>query len=316
MKQLLRLAALLLLVGLGTGRTTASAQIVPPPSSRESSGPPAVRKVIASEGEHHAGLVVAFGDGQVITRCVGFDEPTISGYELLQRAGLTLDVAVSGPGAAICSIEGKGCPASDCFCHFPPDYWSYWHLEGGNWRYSNVGASGYAVGEGAVDGWIWGDASVPPPVIPFTAICAPPPTATPTPTPTLPPTPTPTPPPTPTPSPIPPSPTATDTPPPPTPTPTSTPIPPTPTSTPTATATSTPTSTPTATATPTATSTPTPTATSTPTRRPTVTASPTPTPPPPPPPPETIRDSGAGRALLFLGGALTIALLIACLKQR
>ncbi len=323
-RRLLRLVALLLLAGPGAGRAMAhprSAPLLPP---RGGGGSLAVREATAGEGAHHAGLVVDFGDGTVITRCVGFDEATISGYELLQRSGLALEVAVSGPGAAVCSIEGTGCPASDCFCHFPPDYWSYWHLDGESWRYSDVGASGYAVEDGAVDGWIWGDASAPPQVIPFEAICAPPPTPTPTATPTPTSTPTATAPPTP------PPPTATSTPtaPPPTSTPlpptatatplppTSTPIPPTATPTPTplpptATPTPTPTSTPTPTATPTATSTP--TASPTATLRPSPTC--TPTVPPRPSSSNPMADDDLRTAAFFFGGALTLALLVARLKR-
>ncbi len=328
-RRLLRLVALLLLAGPGAGRAMAqprSAPLLPP---RGAGGSPAVREATVGEGTHHAGLVVDFGDGTVITRCVGFDEATISGYELLLRSGLTLEVAVSGPGAAVCSIEGTGCPASDCFCHFPPDYWSYWHLEAGSWHYSDVGASGYAVEDGAVDGWIWGDASAPPQVIPFEAICAPPPTPTPTATSTpIPPTATPTPLPS-TPTPIPPTataipspPTATSTPIPPTATPT--PLPPTSTPTPippTATVTPPP---PTATSTPLPTSTPTPaatpTATSTPTASPTATLRPSPTRTPTVPPRSSssnpMADDDLRTALFFFGGALTLALLVARLKRR
>ncbi len=333
-RRLLRLVALLLLAGPGAGRAMAqprSAPLLPP---RGGGGSPAVREATVGEGTHHAGLVVDFSDGTVITRCVGFDEATISGYELLLRSGLTLEVAVSGPGAAVCSIEGTGCPASDCFCHFPPDYWSYWHLEAGSWHYSDVGASGYAVEDGAVDGWIWGDASAPPQVIPFEAICAPPPTPTPTATST--PTSTPTPlPPTATPTPLPPTPTPTATSRPPTaaptatptpipltatptpllPTSTPTPIPPTATATPpppTATSTPLPTSTPTTTATSTATSTP--MASPTATLRPSPTC--TPTVPPRPSSSNPMADDDLRTALFFFGGALTLALLVARLKRR
>ncbi len=325
-RRLLRLVALLLLAGPGTGRVMASSAPAPPLPPRGGRGFPAVREAAADAGAHHAGLVVDFGGGTVITRCVAFDEATISGYELLQRSGLALEVAVSGPGAAICSIEGTGCPASDCFCHFPPDYWSYWHLEGESWSYSQVGAEGYAVEDGAVDGWLWGDASEPPPVIPFEAICTTPtatptatatPTSTPTATPTAPPptaTSTPTvPPPTSTPLP----PTATATPLPQTSTPTATPLPPTATPTatplpPTATATPTPTSSPTPTATPTATSTP--TALPAATLRPS--ATPTPTVPPMPSSSSPMADDDLRTAGWFFGGALLVALLVALLKRR
>jgi len=157
---------------------------------------------------NRVGLVVRFGDGSIITRCVEFGEPGISGYDALTRAGLDVVAAFdSGKGAAVCSIEGTGCPVEDCLTCATPDYWSYWHLVGGAWSYSPTGAGSYTVRTGDVEGWSWGPGE-PPPVVPFDQICAPPSTNTPPPT-DIPPTNTPVPP--------------TDTPPPPA----DTPVPPT-----------------------------------------------------------------------------------------
>ncbi len=153
--------------------------------------------VTAQEGPpNRAGLVVRFGDGRVVTRCVPFSEPTISGYDLLERSGLGVVIAYSpGLGGAVCQIGGQGCPAEDCFCAYPPDFWSYWYLAEGGWRFSPVGAAGRQVRPGDVDGWSWGPGTAqggaPPPVIPFEQICGPSPAATEAlpPTPTLPPPP-------------------------------------------------------------------------------------------------------------------------------
>jgi hypothetical protein len=113
-----------------------------------------------------AGLVVDFGEGNFITRCVTFSEPEISGYEALTRSGL--DIAASG--GAVCSIAETGCPADDCFCAIP-DYWSYWHFLEGTWQYSGSGAQGYTVGDGDIEGWSW--EGEPPPTLSFDQICAP-----------------------------------------------------------------------------------------------------------------------------------------------
>ena len=111
---------------------------------------------------NRVGLVVRFGDGSLFTHCVEFDENQISGLEVLLKAGLNIIYESSGPeGAAVCKIENEGCdyPAEDCFCQCPggPNciYWSYWHLKGGAWEYSQVGASGYYVSDGDVEGWSW-----------------------------------------------------------------------------------------------------------------------------------------------------------------
>ena|GEM_PF-616485 len=146
------------------------------------------------EQTNYAGLVVQFGDGSVFTSCVEFTEPDISGYDVLVRAGLSVEAyldALAGPG--VCSINDEGCPASNCFCQctgVPCVYWAYSHLVNGTWQYSNLGAGTYRVGDGGVEGWAWGEGSpaqgMQPPAIPFDQICAPvtptdtpaPPTAT------------------------------------------------------------------------------------------------------------------------------------------
>jgi hypothetical protein len=167
-------------------------------------GPP---KAIAQE-PNRVGLVIKFGDGSLVTRCIEFSEAEISGYDVLRRTGLSLVTAFdSGMGAGICKIEDEGCPEERCMTCDTPNYWSYWHLAGGSWSYSQLGASSYMVGHGDVEGWQWGTGD-PPPVVPFDQICAPPATETPVPTATpIPPTNTPIPP---TQTPVP----ATDTPPP------------------------------------------------------------------------------------------------------
>ena len=140
-----------------------------------------------AQSPHRVGLVVRFADDNIVTRCIEFSEPQISGYDVLTRSGLNVVASFdSGMGAAICAIEGIGCPVETCLTCATPDYWSYWHLEDGAWVYSQVGASGYMAHDGGVEGWSWG-AGVPPPVVPFDQICAPPPTATPSPTDTPPP---------------------------------------------------------------------------------------------------------------------------------
>lgn len=173
---------------------------------------PVVAQEQAGEGENRAALVVDWGDGRVVSQCISFPEESISGYELLRRSGLPIEVdAAGGFGAAICSIDGVGCPGTDCFCDCPGGndcvYWSYWHVLNGAWVFSAAGAGNYQVSNGAVDGWVWGPGSVasasPPVSTSFDAVCpalvvptetAVPPTETPipssTPTP-IPPTPTP-----------------------------------------------------------------------------------------------------------------------------
>ena len=139
------------------------------------------QSAVQAQQPNQVGLVIQFGDGDLTTRCIEFNESEISGHEVLQRAGLD-DLIVnfdSGMGAGICSIEGEGCPADSCLTCDVPNYWSYWHLSGGSWTYSQQGASSHTVQQGDVEGWRWGEGD-PPPVIPFDQICAAP-TSTPRP---------------------------------------------------------------------------------------------------------------------------------------
>ncbi len=160
--------------------------------------------VNAQSGGNRAALVVRAGDGSVQTKCVSFAEPAISGEELLTRSGMTVVINFnSGSGAAVCSINGYGCafPSQDCFCKCQGvkcEYWAYYHWVGGAWQYSQVGATGYQVKNGALEGWSWGQGNFTsgtiPPTVKFEDICTSPTTATPTvtATPTRTPSPTPT----------------------------------------------------------------------------------------------------------------------------
>jgi hypothetical protein len=136
-------------------------------------------------------VIVQHGDGSLVTRCVTFSEPHLTGYQILTRSGLDVVAAVGPLGAAICAIEGEGCEAHNCFCSSPPDYWSYWKLVNGEWVYSQMGANSAQVHHGSVEGWTWGPGN-PPPMISFTDVCAPPPPPTDIPTNTPQPTYTPT----------------------------------------------------------------------------------------------------------------------------
>ena len=148
-----------------------------------------VGSTVGAQSLNRVALAVQFGDGNTVTRCVAFAEPEISGYDLLVRSGMEIVGSYyPGTGAGICSINGEGCGAADCYCECRGStclYWSYWHLVGGDWTYSHVGASEHRARDGDVEGWRWSDGE-PPLVIGFAEICAPPPTDTPTPRPAAP----------------------------------------------------------------------------------------------------------------------------------
>lgn len=144
---------------------------------------------------NRAGLVVRFGDGSVWSGCITFSEPQIAGLELLRRSGLSVIIEEGSVyGGAVCKIGPDGCdfPYTSCFCQCEGAdclYWAYYHLQGGVWQYSNVGAGNYWVRPGDVEGWAWGSGTYGmngalPPAVTFDQVCPPPATNTPTPAPT------------------------------------------------------------------------------------------------------------------------------------
>ncbi len=135
----------------------------------------------AGGGEHQAALVVRFADGDVQTRCVTFDEPAISGEQLLARSGLAVTMDYNaGLGGAVCSINSQGCsyPKQSCFCNCTGatcEYWGYYLRTSEGWKYSQQGASSVMAGDGAVQGWSWGPGNfasgTEPPEITFAEVC-------------------------------------------------------------------------------------------------------------------------------------------------
>jgi hypothetical protein len=121
-------------------------------------GPPA-----AGQELHHAGLVVRHGDGRTLYAYIAFPEAAISGVELLRRSGISLvTVGFGGLGEGVCTIDGEGCPASDCrkrVCQGSGEdapYWQYFRQRSpGEWVALSLGASATKVRDGDIDGWSW-----------------------------------------------------------------------------------------------------------------------------------------------------------------
>jgi hypothetical protein len=118
-----------------------------------------------SDGQelHHAGLVVRHGDGRIVYAYVAFPEESISGVELLRRSGISLvTIGFGGLGEGVCTIDGEGCPASDCrrrVCQgsgADAPFWQYFRQRApGEWVALTLGASATRVRDGDVDGWSW-----------------------------------------------------------------------------------------------------------------------------------------------------------------
>jgi len=141
----------------------------------------------AQSARHRAGLVIQYAGGEIDTRCVEFEEPEITGYELLRRSGLPLVIAPGSFGATVCKIGAQGCdyPGQSCFCQCENMnasclYWiSFLHVNGA-WKYATLGASNTKVKEGDLQAWVWGSSrgdssqgtSAPlPPAMTFDQVC-------------------------------------------------------------------------------------------------------------------------------------------------
>jgi hypothetical protein len=115
------------------------------------------------EDLNHAGLVVRHGDGRLIYAYVAFPEESISGVELLRRSGISLvTIGFGGLGEGVCTIDGEGCPSSDCrkrVCQGSGEdapFWQYFRQRSpGEWFSLSLGASATKVRDGDVDGWSW-----------------------------------------------------------------------------------------------------------------------------------------------------------------
>ncbi|HUS69928.1 MAG TPA: hypothetical protein VM075_04030 [Anaerolineae bacterium] len=139
---------------------------------------------VLAQDTQRAGLVVRFYDGSVFSECIEFSQPDISGCEVLNLSSLSVVYGGYGTyGEAVCTINGVGCPASNCFCEcggVDCEYWAYYHLGGAKWNYSTAGCSSHFVEAGDVEGWAWGagtvgaTSEVQPPVMTFEELCAPP----------------------------------------------------------------------------------------------------------------------------------------------
>jgi len=125
----------------------------------------------AAQSSTPVGLIIDFGIGEPDTYCIETGGETLAGYDLLLRSGLPVSANHTSQGAAVCQIGSVGCPANDCFCDSPPNYWSYWHLQEGQWVYATAGAGAYQVQPGSVDAWVWGEGA-PPDLLSPELICA------------------------------------------------------------------------------------------------------------------------------------------------
>ncbi len=101
----------------------------------------------AGAGPNHAALVIEHGDGSVVSRCVAFDTPTISGDRLLAAAAVPWSgQTFGGFGVAVCAVDAEpsrygSCPGAD-------RYWAVFEATGSGWELSPIGISSMTVADG------------------------------------------------------------------------------------------------------------------------------------------------------------------------
>ena len=119
----------------------------------------ALASSVDAQRPNGAGLVIQHGDGTLIYAYVQFEEEQISGIDLLTRSGISATIApFGGLGGGVCSINGEGCPADNCWCESytnPAYYWHYYILDAGTWVELPLGASSRMLGDGDIDAWSW-----------------------------------------------------------------------------------------------------------------------------------------------------------------
>ena len=133
----------------------------------------------AAETGPHAGLVVVTSGG-TSTFCVALDATEVSGLHLIELAhdqdGLSYSFGFGGQ--AVCQLDGVGPSGGDCFADYP-DFWGYWHGDGsGGWTWASSGAASARIGDGDLDGWVWGTGDTPathgaPPTLTIGDVCTP-----------------------------------------------------------------------------------------------------------------------------------------------
>jgi hypothetical protein len=140
----------------------------------------AIAAVQAASADGEAGVVIDYG-GHVEAFCIGFTGESITGEQLLQRAGK--DVGQVPPGL-VCAIDGTGCTGAhdynSCLCQCQGSncvYWSFFQRAYGaaGWVYSAQGFRLARARDGDLHGWRWGagtGTSAPPPAgVTFEQVC-------------------------------------------------------------------------------------------------------------------------------------------------
>lgn len=133
-----------------------------------------------ARADGQAGLYIDYGNGRVETYCVAFEGESITGQELLERAG----VEVNQFSGMVCAIDGVGCrhqgnfKSCHCQCEDLSDctYWAYFvQRNDGGWVTSPLGFLSQVARDGDMHAWVWAVGTTgrapPPPPMTFASVC-------------------------------------------------------------------------------------------------------------------------------------------------
>lgn len=125
---------------------------------------------VSAMASNQAGLVIRNSTGEVITRCVEFEEATITVDRLLQRSGFRLLTEPKSWGTSVKYIHDDGTPAG--VTHPEGWFWNFYQHDGSNWVMSDTGVSSTNAAHGKLFGFVFGawDAVKPPPKT-FANVC-------------------------------------------------------------------------------------------------------------------------------------------------
>lgn len=119
-------------------------------------------RTVSAQEPKTADVIVQFDGSDTAIRSIQFTE-AISGITALELSGF--EIVKDGSGSLICSVEGVGCPADDCFCGCPIDasapcyFWGYSSWDGNAWQpYSGGFGSSVISQTGSIEGLRWGKA--------------------------------------------------------------------------------------------------------------------------------------------------------------
>ncbi|MFB3786032.1 MAG: hypothetical protein ACE15F_06645 [bacterium] len=121
------------------------------------------------EAANQAGVVIQSSTGQVITRCVEFEETNLSAVELLKRSGFKHVTQSSAGETTLCFLHDDG--SADCSPHAQGWKWILFLREGDEWTPLSANLSAVSLVPGALIAFAYGPDGTWPPNRTFADVC-------------------------------------------------------------------------------------------------------------------------------------------------